>query len=99
MNIELPVLTQMLFNLGDYCQENWKLIVGVTFAVVAVLLWLLKSPVTQVSRPEAVSMTVWWAAPASIQHSAEVARSGAGSHTARATDSLGSGYSVESSVG
>lgn len=47
MNIELPVLTQMLFNLGDYCQENWKLIVGVTFAVVAVLLWLLKSPVTK----------------------------------------------------
>ena len=27
MNIELPTLTQMLFKLGDYCQENWKLIV------------------------------------------------------------------------
>ena len=47
MNIELPTLTQMLFKLGDYCQENWKLIVGVTFAVVAVLLWLMRSPVTK----------------------------------------------------
>lgn len=47
MNIELPALTKMMFNLGDYCQENWKLIVGVTFAVVAVLLWLLRSPVTK----------------------------------------------------
>lgn len=47
MNIQLPTLTKMMFNLGDYCQENWKLIVGVTFAVVAVLLWLLRSPVTK----------------------------------------------------
>ena len=47
MNIQLPTLTKMMFNLGDYCQENWKLIVGVTFAVVAVLLWLMRSPVTK----------------------------------------------------
>ncbi len=47
MNIELPALTQAMFNLGDYCQENWKMIVGVAFAVIAVLVWAMKSPMTK----------------------------------------------------
>lgn len=47
MNIELPALTEALFALGDYCQVHWKMIVGVIFAVVAVLVWALKSPITK----------------------------------------------------
>src|SRR5690625_1011550 len=38
----------------------------------------------------ALLITVWWAAPAVSQHSAEVAKSGAGSQTAQATGSFGS---------
>ena len=47
MHIDLPPLTQMLFGLGEYCENNWKIIVGVTFAVVAGLVWALKSPMTK----------------------------------------------------
>src|SRR5699024_2821407 len=45
---------------------------------------------SQTSRPTAVVITVWWAAPAVSQHSAEVAKSGAGSQTAQATGRFGS---------
>ena len=47
MKIELPALTQAMFEFGEYCENNWKLIVGVTFAVIAALIWLLKSPATK----------------------------------------------------
>lgn len=47
MNIELPALTRTMFALGEYSRENWKLIVGVTFAVIAALVWAMKSPVTK----------------------------------------------------
>ena len=47
MKIKLPALTEMMFQFGEYCQNNWKLIVGVTFAVIAVLVWLLRSPTTK----------------------------------------------------
>ena len=47
MHIDLPPLTQMMFDFGDYCENNWKVIAGVTFAVVAGLVWTLKSPVTK----------------------------------------------------
>ena len=47
MKIELPMLTQAMFDFGDYCENNWKMIVGVTFAVIAGLVWLLKSPLTK----------------------------------------------------
>ena len=47
MKIELPMLTQAMFDFGDYCENNWKVIVGVTFAVIAGLVWLLKSPLTK----------------------------------------------------
>ena len=43
----------------------------------------------QTSMPTAVVMTVWCAAPAASQHAADVAKSGAGFHTARPTGSLG----------
>src|SRR5690625_88819 len=45
------------------------------------------------SRPSAVVITVWCAAPAESQQVAEVAKSGAGCQTARATGRLGSGSS------
>ena len=47
MHIELPTLTKMMFDFGDYCENNWKMIVGVAFAVIAGLVWLLKSPLTK----------------------------------------------------
>ena len=47
MNIELPALTQAMFDFGEYCENNWKMIVGVAFAVVAGLVWAMKSPVTK----------------------------------------------------
>lgn len=47
MHIDLPPLTQMMFDFGDYCENNWKVIAGMTFAVVAGLVWALKSPVTK----------------------------------------------------
>ena len=47
MKIKLPALTEMMFQFGEYCQNNWKLIVGVTFAVIAILVWLLRSPTTK----------------------------------------------------
>jgi len=47
LNMELPALTQMMFELGDYCQENWRIIVGVVIAIIGGLVWALKSPVTK----------------------------------------------------
>ena len=47
MNVELPALTQAMFDFGEYCENNWKMIVGVAFAVVAGLVWAMKSPVTK----------------------------------------------------
>jgi len=47
MNVELPALTQAMFEFGEYCEENWKMIVGVALAAIGGLVWALKSPVTK----------------------------------------------------
>ena len=47
MHIELPTLTKMMFDFGDYCENNWKTIVAVAFAVIGGLVWALKSPLTK----------------------------------------------------
>lgn len=47
MHIELPTLTKMMFDFGDYCENNWKTIVAVAFAVIGGLIWALKSPLTK----------------------------------------------------
>ena len=47
MGIELPALTQTLFNLGDYFSTYWAALTGAVFAVVSLLIWALRSPVTK----------------------------------------------------
>lgn len=47
MNIELPMLTQMMFSLGDYCQNNWPKILAVTVVILVSLIWAMKSKTTK----------------------------------------------------
>jgi len=47
MGIELPLLTQIMFELGDYCEEHWKVIVVVVIAVVFAFMWMGKSKATK----------------------------------------------------
>ncbi|MDR2527697.1 MAG: type II secretion system F family protein [Synergistaceae bacterium] len=47
MGVELPALTQALFDLGDYCTANWKMILIVTVSSVAGFIWLCSSKTTK----------------------------------------------------
>jgi len=47
MGVELPFLTRIMFEFGEYCQQNWPMIVGVTLAVVGAFVWLSKSKATK----------------------------------------------------
>ena len=47
MGIELPMLTTIMFTFGEYCQNNWPMIVGIVVAVVSFLLWLARSKTTK----------------------------------------------------
>lgn len=47
MNIELPMLTQVLFEVGEYCTEHWQGIVLWTLAVVGALGFLMRSKTTK----------------------------------------------------
>ncbi len=47
MNIELPALTEMLFDLGEYCTEHWLGIVLWTLVVVGTLVFLARSKATK----------------------------------------------------
>jgi type IV pilus assembly protein PilC len=47
MGIELPALTQAMFDLGEFCENEWPMIVGVTVAVVGSFIWLCSSKTTK----------------------------------------------------
>ena len=47
MGIELPFLTQIMFTFGDFCENNWQIIIVVTAAVIAAFIWLCKSKTTK----------------------------------------------------
>ena len=47
MGIELPALTQFMFDLGDYCTENWRMITIVAVVSVSAFVWLLTSKTTK----------------------------------------------------
>ena len=47
MGIDLPALTQFMFDLGDYCTENWQLILIVAAVGFGTLGWLLTSKTTK----------------------------------------------------
>ncbi len=47
MGIELPALTQMMFDFGDYCENNWQLIAGVAIAAITAIVWMCKSKTTK----------------------------------------------------
>lgn len=47
LNVELPMLTQVLFEVGEYCTEHWQGIVVCTLVVVGALLFLTRSKATK----------------------------------------------------
>jgi type IV pilus assembly protein PilC len=47
MGIELPMLTQMMFDFGDFCGEKWPMILGVVTTVVVSFIWLCTSKTTK----------------------------------------------------
>jgi type IV pilus assembly protein PilC len=47
MNLELPFVTTMMFNLGDFCTENWPMILVVAVGSITSLVWLCKSKTTK----------------------------------------------------
>ncbi|MDR1731958.1 MAG: type II secretion system F family protein [Synergistaceae bacterium] len=47
MNIELPMLTQFMFAMGDFCEENWRMIAVVTLLTITAIVWLCKSKTTK----------------------------------------------------
>jgi type IV pilus assembly protein PilC len=47
MNIELPFVTQMMFKLGDYFENNWRMIGVVTLLSVTAIVWMCKSKATK----------------------------------------------------
>jgi type IV pilus assembly protein PilC len=47
MGIELPALTQAMFDFGEFCEREWPMIVGVTVAVVGSFIWLCSSKTTK----------------------------------------------------
>ena len=47
MNIELPALTQAMFDFGDYSEKNWPMMLAVVVSVVGSLMWLARSKTTK----------------------------------------------------
>ncbi|MCL2009620.1 MAG: type II secretion system F family protein [Synergistaceae bacterium] len=47
MGIELPMLTQMMFDFGDYCENNWMMMLIVAVSVIVGLIWLCSSKTTK----------------------------------------------------
>jgi type IV pilus assembly protein PilC len=47
MGIELPALTQAMFNFGEFCERKWPFIIGVIVAIVASFVWLCSNKATQ----------------------------------------------------
>ncbi|MDR1978569.1 MAG: type II secretion system F family protein [Synergistaceae bacterium] len=47
MGIELPALTQAMFDFGEFCENQWPMILGVTVTVVVSFVWLCSSKTTK----------------------------------------------------
>ena len=47
MNIELPALTQAMFDFGDYSEKNWPMMLAVVVSVVGSLMWMARSKTTK----------------------------------------------------
>ena len=47
MGIELPLLTQIMFAFGDYCENNWPIILAVTVGAIVAFIWLCSSKTTK----------------------------------------------------
>jgi len=47
MNIELPAITRIMFELGDYCENNWQKILVITVISVVTLVWMCGSKTTK----------------------------------------------------
>ena len=47
MGIELPMLTQMMFDFGDFCENNWMMMLIVAVSVIVGLVWLCSSKTTK----------------------------------------------------
>jgi type IV pilus assembly protein PilC len=47
MGIELPALTQAMFDFGEFCEAEWPMILGVTVTAVVSFVWLCSSKTTK----------------------------------------------------
>ncbi|MDR2179535.1 MAG: type II secretion system F family protein [Synergistaceae bacterium] len=47
MGIELPALTQAMFDFGEFCENQWPMILGVSVAGVSSFIWLCSSKTTK----------------------------------------------------
>jgi type IV pilus assembly protein PilC len=47
MGIELPALTQAMFDFGEFCEQQWPMIVGVSIVSIASFIWLCSSKTTK----------------------------------------------------
>jgi len=47
MDVELPLLTQMMFNMGEFVKGNWPMIVIVTGAAIGFAMWFSSSKATK----------------------------------------------------
>ena len=47
MGIELPFLTQLMFDFGEFAQSNWVIILTVVIATIAAFIWMGKSKITK----------------------------------------------------
>jgi type IV pilus assembly protein PilC len=47
MGVELPFLTQMMFEFGEYCENHYVVIILVTISVIAAVMWMCKSKATK----------------------------------------------------
>jgi type IV pilus assembly protein PilC len=47
MGIELPWLTQTMFDLGEYCENNWQMILLVTVVSAGGFIWMCRSKATK----------------------------------------------------
>jgi type IV pilus assembly protein PilC len=47
MGIELPALTQAMFDFGEFCEQQWPMIVGVSVVSITSFVWLCSSKTTK----------------------------------------------------
>jgi len=47
MDVELPMLTRIMFDLGEFATNNWAMIIGVAVGTFILLVWLTRSKTTK----------------------------------------------------